>query len=125
MTIDHAVQVKPGARIRLSSYDPSDTGLMPEKSKAQKEIQKDIERLGELQERLYAEHQRALLVILQGMDASGKDGTIKHVMSGINPQACTVASFKVPAGEELEHHFLWRVQRVMPRKGYIGVFNRS
>jgi PPK2 family polyphosphate:nucleotide phosphotransferase len=98
---------------------------MPDKDEAEKEITKDIERLDELQNRLYAENRRALLVVLQGMDASGKDGTIKHVMSGVNPQACSVSSFKVPAGEELQHDFLWRIERAMPRKGFIGVFNRS
>src|ERR1051325_8115046 len=126
MTIDESrFRLKPGASIRLSDYEPSDTKLMPDKSLAEKQIQNDIERLSELQERLYAEHQRALLIILQGMDASGKDGTIKHVMTGLNPQSCTVSSFKVPAGEELDHDFLWRFERAMPRKGYIGVFNRS
>jgi PPK2 family polyphosphate:nucleotide phosphotransferase len=98
---------------------------MPTKKEAEKEIKKDIERLGELQERLYAEHNRSLLIILQGMDASGKDGTVKHVMTGLNPRTCTVVSFKVPAGEELDHDFLWRIERAMPRKGYIAVFNRS
>ena len=126
MTIDDSrFRVKPGARVRLSDYDPSDLSLMPDKDEAKKEIDKDIERLDELQERLYAENRRALLVILQGMDASGKDGTIKHVMTGLNPRTCTVVSFKVPAGEELAHDFLWRIERAMPRKGYIGAFNRS
>jgi PPK2 family polyphosphate:nucleotide phosphotransferase len=118
-------RVKPGTIVRLSDYDPSDTTLMPDKAKAEAEIEKDIEKLEELQERLYAEHLRALLIVLQGVDASGKDGTIKHVMRGLNPQACSVVSFKVPAGEELDHDFLWRIERAMPRKGYIGVFNRS
>jgi PPK2 family polyphosphate:nucleotide phosphotransferase len=126
MTIDESrFRVKPGAGVRLSDYDPSETKLMPEKAQAEKEIEKDIGRLDELQERLYAENRRSLLVILQGMDASGKDGTIKHVMTGLNPQTCTVSSFKVPAGEELDHDFLWRIERAMPRKGYIGVYNRS
>src|SRR5215471_10769958 len=118
-------RVTPGRRVRISDYDPSETKLMPTKKEAEKEIKKDIDRLGELQERLYAEHNRSLLIILQGMDASGKDGTVKHVMTGLNPRTCTVASFKVPAGEELDHDFLWRIERAMPRKGFIGVFNRS
>jgi PPK2 family polyphosphate:nucleotide phosphotransferase len=118
-------RVRPDTNVRLSDYDSVDTRLMPDKTKAEKEIAKDIETLDELQERLYAEHQRSLLVVLQGMDTSGKDGTIKHVMSGLNPQACTVTGFKVPAGEELDHDFLWRIERAMPRKGYIAVFNRS
>ena len=126
MAIDESrFRVRPGARIKLSDYDPAETKLMPDRKEAQKEIENDIERLDELQERLYAEHKRALLIVLQGMDTSGKDGTIKHVMSGVNPQTCTVTSFKVPAGEELDHDFLWRIERAMPRKGYIGVFNRS
>jgi PPK2 family polyphosphate:nucleotide phosphotransferase len=126
MAIDESrFRVMPGRRVRLSDYDPSDTKLMPGKKEAEREIKKDIERLDELQERLYAEHNRSLLVILQGMDASGKDGTVKHVMTGLNPRTCTVASFKVPAGEELNHDFLWRIERAMPRKGYMGVFNRS
>jgi PPK2 family polyphosphate:nucleotide phosphotransferase len=126
MTIaESRFRVKPGARVGLSNYDPSETELMTGKKEAEKEIDKDLQRLDELQVRLYAEHQRSLLVILQGMDTSGKDGTIKHVMTGLNPQTCTVSSFKVPAGEELDHDFLWRIERAMPRKGYIGVFNRS
>jgi PPK2 family polyphosphate:nucleotide phosphotransferase len=117
--------VKHGTKVRLSDYDPADTSLMPDKLQAEAETPKDIVRLDELQERLYAEHSRALLVILQGMDASGKDGTIKHVMSGLNPQACVVKAFKQPSIEELEHDFLWRIERAMPARGYIGVFNRS
>ena len=126
MAIDESsFRVKPGLRVRISDYDPADTRLMPDKKKAEKEIQKDIARLDELQERLYAEHQRSLLIILQGMDASGKDGTVKHVMTGLNPRTCRVVSFKVPAGEELEHDYLWRIERAMPPKGHMGVFNRS
>jgi PPK2 family polyphosphate:nucleotide phosphotransferase len=118
-------QVKAGSKIRLSDYDPSDTTLMPDKAKAEAQIDKDLGKLQELQERFYAEHQRALLIVLQGMDTSGKDGTIKHVMSGVNPLGCSVNSFKAPAGEEVDHDFLWRIKRAMPRKGHIGVFNRS
>ncbi|HEU0046806.1 MAG TPA: polyphosphate kinase 2 family protein [Nitrososphaera sp.] len=126
MTIDESrFRIKPGSKVRLADYDPADTRLMPDKTKAEAAIAKEAERLEELQERLYAEHLRSLRIVLQGMDASGKDGTIKHVMRGLNPQACTVVSFKVPAGEELDHDFLWRIESAMPRKGYIGVFNRS
>jgi PPK2 family polyphosphate:nucleotide phosphotransferase len=117
--------VKPGKKIRLSDFDPADTTLMPDKAKAQIKIEQDLQKLIDLQDRFYAEHQRALLIVLQGIDASGKDGTIKHVMTGFNPLGCTAVAFKVPAGEELDHHFLWRIQRVMPRKGHIGIFNRS
>src|SRR2546422_6491959 len=111
--------VEPGKKIRLSDFDAADTNLMPEEAKARVKIEQDVQKLADLQARLYAEHQRAVLIVLQGMDASGKDGTIKHVMTGFNPLGCTVAAFKVPAGEELDHHFLWRVERVMPRKGHI------
>ncbi|HEY2383418.1 MAG TPA: polyphosphate kinase 2 family protein [Terriglobia bacterium] len=124
-THESRFRIRPSKKARLSKFDPADTRLMPDKALAETEIAKDILKLEELQQRLYAEHQRSLLVILQGMDAGGKDGTIKHVMSGLNPQACVVASFKVPAGEELEHDYLWRIERTMPRHGYIGVFNRS
>jgi len=117
--------VKASRKIRLSDYDPSDTSLIPDKANAEAAIAKDLQRLQELQERFYAEHERSLLIVLQGMDTSGKDGTIKHVMSGVNPLGCNVVSFKAPAGEELDHDFLWRIKRAMPRKGHIGVFNRS
>ena len=81
--------------------------------------------IAELQQRLYAEGKRALLIILQGMDTSGKDGTVRHVLSGVNPQGCRVTSFKAPTAEELAHDFLWRIHRAVPAKGEIGVFNRS
>jgi polyphosphate kinase 2 (PPK2 family) len=116
--------VKPDKKIRLSDYNPADTRLMP-KDKVKDEIQKDLEEMMELQDRFYAEHRRALLIVLQGMDTSGKDGTIKHVMRGVNPLGCSALSFKAPAGEELDHDFLWRFERAMPRYGHIGVFNRS
>ncbi len=117
--------VKPGSEIRLSAFDPADTSLMPDKVKAKVLIQEDLEKMSELQDRFYAEHRRALLIVLQGMDTSGKDGTIKHVMKGVNPLGCSASSFKAPAGEELDHDFLWRFERVMPRFGHIGIFNRS
>src|SRR5213592_2175108 len=88
-------------------------------------LAKHIARLDELQYLMYAEHRRALLVVLQGIDASGKDGTIRHVMSGLNPQGCRVTAFKVPTAEERAHDFLWRVHRETPPLGWIGIFNRS
>src|SRR5437899_12442941 len=103
--------VKPDKKIRLSDYDPADTSLMPDKGKVKVEIQKDLEEMAELQDRFYAEHQRALLVVLQGMDTSGKDGTIKHVMKGVNPVGCSASSFKAAAGEERDHDLLWRFER--------------
>ena len=121
--------IKPGRRFTLKEFDPDDTGAYKKseegKAKAKAEAADLIARLDQLQERLYANGSRALLLILQGMDTSGKDGTIKHVMSGVNPQGCRVASFKAPSEKELEHDFLWRVHQEVPPKGYIGIFNRS
>jgi PPK2 family polyphosphate:nucleotide phosphotransferase len=122
-------QVKPGSKLALSRFDPDDTGDYKKtdqgKEKAQTDTVQLIGRLGELQERLYANGNRALLIVLQGMDTSGKDGTIKNVMSGVNPQGCKVATFKTPSAEELGHDFLWRVHQKAPTKGQIGIFNRS
>lgn len=122
-------RVKPHSRVRLKDYDPDDTGDYNKgddgKAAARKEIERRVARLGQLQERLYANGSRSLLIVLQGMDSSGKDGTIKHVMSGVNPQGCKVVSFKTPSKEELARDFLWRVHREVPPKGFIGIFNRS
>jgi PPK2 family polyphosphate:nucleotide phosphotransferase len=122
-------RIKPGSRVKLKFFDPDDTGSCAkgEKGKAQAKTRtaKLTARLGDLQERLYAGAERALLIILQGMDTSGKDGTIKHVMSGVNPQGCRVATFKAPSVIERAHDFLWRVHREVPPKGHIGIFNRS
>jgi len=111
---------------RLADHDPADTmGVEMDKDEAKTILAQDIKRLAELQERLYAEHSWALLVIFQGMDAAGKDGAIKHVMSGVNPQGCEVTSFKQPSSEDLDHDFLWRAVARLPRRGRIGIFNRS
>lgn len=122
-------QVKPESKLNLSHLDPDDTGDYNKtdkgKEKAKAVTEKLIGRLDKLQERLYANGNRALLIVLQGMDTSGKDGTIKHVMSGVNPQGCKVVSFKTPSLEELDHDFLWRVHQKAPSKGQIGIFNRS
>ena len=118
-------RVKPGARVRLADREAGGTGDLSDKSEAEKPMQKNLERLSELQYLLYAEDRRALLVVLQGMDAGGKDGTIRHVMSGVNPQGCRVTSFKVPSAAELAHDFLWRIHAAVPAKGQIGIFNRS
>ncbi|HMS82482.1 MAG TPA: polyphosphate kinase 2 family protein [Nitrospira sp.] len=121
--------VKGGQKLSLGHYDPDDTGEYKKndqgKAKAKTETARLIARLDGLQERLYANATRSLLIVLQGMDTSGKDGTIKSVMSGINPQGCKVAAFKAPSKDELAHDFLWRVHREVPPKGYIGIFNRS
>ena len=122
-------RIKPGCRPALQRVDPDDTGVYKKndagKAKAKAAAAKFIAQLDQLQERLYANKTRALLIILQGMDTSGKDGTIKHVMSGVNPQGCRVASFKAPSEKELEQDFLWRIHQEVPPKGYIGIFNRS
>jgi PPK2 family polyphosphate:nucleotide phosphotransferase len=115
-----------GRKFRLADIDPSDTcGIDIEKSEGKALLAKDAKRLAELQERLYAEHQWAILVVLQGLDAAGKDSVIKHVMSEVNPQGCDVHSFKAPSQLELDHDFLWRASLMLPRRGYIGIFNRS
>jgi PPK2 family polyphosphate:nucleotide phosphotransferase len=113
-------------RFRLAAFDPADTGgLAHDKEDGKTMLAKDIARLAELQERLYAHDRWALLVILQGMDTAGKDGVIKHVMSAINPQGCHVHSFKAPSEEELAHDFLWRAAKRLPERGRVGIFNRS
>jgi PPK2 family polyphosphate:nucleotide phosphotransferase len=122
-------RVKPRSRVRLTDHDPDDTGNYQKtdegKATAKKETERRVARLSRLQERLYANRSRSLLIVLQGMDTSGKDGTIKNVMSGVNPQGCKVISFKTPSNEELAHDFLWRAHREVPAKGFIGIFNRS
>lgn len=112
-------------KIDLSKYDPANTFGYDHDQKTQTKLAKTIQRLDELQELLYAEKKRALLIVLQGMDTAGKDGTIRHVMSGVSPAGCSVKSFKVPNSEELAHDFLWRVHKAVPAKGMIGIFNRS
>jgi PPK2 family polyphosphate:nucleotide phosphotransferase len=122
-------RVKPGSPLKLDQYDPDHVGTYKKtdqgKEKAKAVTAELTGRLGELQERLYANGTRSLLIVLQGMDTSGKDGTIKSVMSGVNPQGCKVVSFKAPSSEELGHDFLWRVHQKAPAHGQIGIFNRS
>jgi PPK2 family polyphosphate:nucleotide phosphotransferase len=109
----------------LSKMDPADTGKLKSKEHAHKLLEEGVTRLSKLQSLLYAQSQWALLLIFQAMDAAGKDSTIAHVMSGVNPQGCQVFSFKVPSEEELNHDFLWRCGRCLPERGRIGIFNRS
>lgn len=116
---------RPGHRIKLADFDPGFTSEFATKTDALDKLNRDIERLAALQDVLAASRAKAVLVVLQGMDASGKDGAIKHVMSGINPQGVHVFSFKVPTDEELLHDFLWRYERALPERGRIGIFNRS
>jgi len=118
-------RVTDGRRFRLSSIAPGDTRGFESKRHARAQLARGIEALGELQEKLYAQNRWALLLIFQAMDAAGKDGTIKHVMSGVNPQGCQVYSFKAPSAEELDHDFMWRTTCRLPERGRIGIFNRS
>ena len=120
-------RITDGRRFRLSSIDPADTGPLESEGKdeSQAQLAHGIERLAELQPMLYAQDRWAVLLIFQAMDAAGKDGTIKHVMSGIDPQGCQVFSFKAPSSEELDHDYLWRTTRALPERGRIGIFNRS
>src|ERR1700733_11721688 len=120
----HELIVKPGSKIKLDEFDPGHT-FGYDKENAAEHLTKNLERLCEQQYRLYAESRRSGLVVLQGIDAGGKDGTIKHVMSGMNPQGVSVTSFKVPEGEEKRHDYLWRIHRAIPEWGKIGIFNRS
>jgi PPK2 family polyphosphate:nucleotide phosphotransferase len=117
--------VPPGKKVRLKDYDPTDTGKFKSKEEATEKLQKDILRLAKLQDVLYAQNNYALLVVLQAMDAAGKDGTIRHVMSGVNPQGTQVFSFKGPSAEDLDHDYLWRSFKALPERGRIGIFNRS
>ena len=119
------LRLKPGKRVRLDDVDPADKLGLPGKEQALRALAKNVEHIAALQERLHAEHRRALLVVLQALDAGGKDGTTRAVFSGINPQGCRVTSFKAPTAVELEHDFLWRIHNAVPGRGEIGVFNRS
>jgi len=118
------LRVDQKTRFKIEKYAADDTHGIS-KGRAAKSHPTHVEQLAELHDLLYAEHKRSLLIILQGMDAAGKDGTIKHVMSGVNPQGCSVTSFKQPSAIELDHDFLWRAHSAVPPKGTIGIFNRS
>lgn len=118
-------RVSADEKIKLANISTCAGKELSDKELAVEALNQDLASLADSQSRLYAEGKRSLLVILQGMDASGKDGTIRHVMNGVNPQGCRVYSFKAPSGEDLEHHFLWRPMRFLPEKGMITIFNRS
>jgi PPK2 family polyphosphate:nucleotide phosphotransferase len=119
-------RVRKGGDFRLADIDPADRcGLDVDKAEGKALLAEGVKRLSSLQERLYADHTYAILVILQGLDAAGKDSVIKHVMSGVNPQGCDVHPFKAPSQLELDHDFLWRATVALPRRGHIGIFNRS
>lgn len=118
-------RIEHGKKFRLKDHDPADTAGLRSQEHAEALLAKGIERMAELQNKLYAQDRWALLLIFQGMDAAGKDGAVRHVMNGINPQGCQVYSFKTPSAEELDHDFLWRSMKCLPERGRIGIFNRS
>jgi PPK2 family polyphosphate:nucleotide phosphotransferase len=118
-------RISNGSRFRLKDIDPNDAWGRRLKPIADEMLKQSSKRMAQLQERLYAQDRWSILLIFQAMDAAGKDGTIKHVMSGVNPQGCDVHAFKAPSSEELDHDFLWRTNRRLPRRGHIGIFNRS
>ena len=117
--------VPPGKKVRLNQYDPAFSGNFGSKEEAEAKLAGDIRKLAGLQDVLYAQDTYAMLLIFQAMDAAGKDGVVKHIMSGVNPQGCQVYSFKTPSQEELDHDFLWRSMKALPERGRIGIFNRS
>src|SRR3979411_61371 len=118
-------RVVSGKDFRLKDFDPADTRHWHSKEHAEQALREGNLRLAEMQDKLYAQNRWAVLLIFQAMDAAGKDGVIKHVMSGVNPQGCQVYSFKAPSEQELQHDFLWRTTRCLPERGHIGIFNRS
>jgi len=118
-------RVEHGKKFRLKDHDPADTAKLHSQEHAEELLAKGVSRMAELQDKLYADNRWGLLLIFQAMDAAGKDGAIKHVMSGVNPQGCQVYSFKTPSPEELDHDFLWRNMKCLPERGRIGIFNRS
>ncbi len=125
MKVSTQLIVEPGCKARLRDRDPEATPGIKGREAAEKALAKNMKRLEELQYLLYAESKRAVLIVFQAMDAGGKDGTIRHVMSALNPQGCSVTPFKVPTSEEAKHDFLWRIHKATPRLGEFAIFNRS
>jgi PPK2 family polyphosphate:nucleotide phosphotransferase len=117
--------VREGEKFTLKDRPTGDTGDVPDKDRGKAMLEKNVERIAEIQDALYAEDKQSLLVIFQAMDAAGKDGAIEHVLTGINPQGVSVAAFKQPSDEELDHDYLWRCVKALPERGKIGIFNRS
>src|ERR1051325_7499042 len=117
--------VAEGSKVDLKDHPTDYTGDYVDKDDANDDLARNIKRLAELQDVLYAQNSHSLLIVFQAMDAAGKDGAIKHVMSGVNPQGCQVAAFKAPSAEELDHDFLWRCQKQLSERGRIGIYNRS
>ena len=118
-------RIEDGKHFRLKDHDPGHTAGVKTKDEAKQLLEEGVQKLAALQDKLYAQDSWALLLIVQAMDAAGKDGVIKHVMSGVNPQGCQVYSFKAPSAEELDHDYMWRAMVRMPERGRIGIFNRS
>lgn len=125
MRFSEKLVVPPGTKVTLADWDPDGTFGFKKDSKAERVTARSIARLDDLQNLLWASKEHAVLIVLQSPDAGGKDGTIRHVMSGMSPQGCRVTAFKAPTPEELGHDFLWRVHKVVPAKGEVGIFNRS
>ncbi len=125
MNLTRKMMVRPGSKVKLRDFDPNETFGHDDDKKTQAKQAKLLQRLDGLQYLFYAVKNRALLIVLQGIDTGGKDGTIRHVMSGMSPQGCQVSSFKVPSPEELAHDFLWRIHKAVPEQGMFGIFNRS
>jgi PPK2 family polyphosphate:nucleotide phosphotransferase len=123
--LSKAYRIESGKGFRLKDFDPGSTGHFRSKEHAQELLDRGIKEMADLQDMLYAQDLWAVLLIFQAMDAAGKDGAIKHVMSGVNPQGCQVYSFKAPSSEDLNHDFLWRTSKCLPERGHIGIFNRS
>src|SRR5262245_25322712 len=125
--ISKRFRISDGEGFRLKNIDPGDTGELTseDKPRAKEALVMGVDALAQLQDRLYAQDRWAVLLIFQAMDAAGKDGAIKHVMSGVNPQGCQVYSFKAPSSEDLDHDYLWRCMKCLPERGRIGIFNRS
>src|SRR5712691_6638194 len=118
-------RIKPGEHVKLAKRDPADISGFPDKKAAKTQIDRDGAVINEMQDRLYAENKRALLVVLQGTDTAGKDGTIRHVFNQTGPIGVTVTPFRRPSADELAHDYLWRAHLACPRRGYVGIFNRS
>jgi PPK2 family polyphosphate:nucleotide phosphotransferase len=125
MSFIKRLRVKPGAQFRLADIDPGSTAGAGGKAKALEIVDENQRRLFDLQYVLYAENKHSVLIVLQAMDTAGKDGVIRKVVAGLNPQGCTVTPFKAPSADELDHHFLWRIQKAVPARGEVAVFNRS
>jgi len=123
--IDSPYLIEPGKKFKISAQKPDDTGDFKDKEEAHQKVEANLKKLISLQDKLYAGAEKAILIVFQAMDGGGKDGAISHVFSGVNPQGCTVTSFKVPSHQELAHDYLWRIHAAAPARGMIGIFNRS